>query len=53
VQVVIAFVVAWCLLVVAAIVAASSRRFAGWDTYLVAAAIVVGLAIVIAIVLAP
>jgi hypothetical protein len=30
-------------------VAASTRRFAGWDTYLVAAAIVVvGLAIVIA-----
>jgi hypothetical protein len=38
-----------CLFVVGAMVAASTRRFAGWDTYLVAAAIVVvGLAIVIA-----
>jgi hypothetical protein len=36
VKVVIAFVIAGCLLVVAAIVAASTRRFEGWDIYLVA-----------------
>jgi hypothetical protein len=53
VKIVIAFVIAWCLLVVAAIVAASTRRFEGWDIYLVTAAVVVGLAIVIAIALLP
>jgi hypothetical protein len=53
VKVVIAFVIAWCLLVVAAIVAASNRRFEGWDIYLVTAAVVVGLAIAIAIALLP
>jgi hypothetical protein len=45
--------VTFCLLAVAAIVAASTRRLEGWYLYLVAAAVVVGLAIVIAIVLAP
>jgi cyanate permease len=52
-EVVIAFVIAWCLLVVAAIVAASTRRFEGWDIYLLTAAVVVGLAIAIAIALLP
>jgi hypothetical protein len=40
-------------LVVAVIVAASTGRFEGWDIYLVTAAVVVGLAIVIAIALLP
>jgi hypothetical protein len=47
VKVVIAFVIAGCLLVVVAIVAASTRRFEGWDIYLVTAAVVVGLPIVL------
>jgi hypothetical protein len=45
----IALVVTWCLLAVAAIVAASIRRFEGWYMHLVAA----GLVIVVAIALAP
>ena len=49
----IAFVVTWCLLAVAAIVAASIRRFEGWYMHLVAAAVLVGLVIVVAIALAP
>jgi hypothetical protein len=48
-----ALAVTFWLLAVAAIVAASTGRFEGWDVYLVAAAIVVGLAIVIAIALLP
>jgi hypothetical protein len=43
--------VTFCLLAVAAIVAA--KRFEGRDVYLVAAAVVVGLAIAIAIALLP
>jgi hypothetical protein len=53
VKLVIALIIIWCLLVIAAIVAASTRRFDGWDIYLVAAAVVVGLAVVIAIALLP
>ena len=49
----IALVVTWCLLAVAAIVAASIRRFEGWYMHLVAAAVLVGLVIVVAIALAP
>jgi hypothetical protein len=49
----IVFVFTWCLLVVAAVVAAGTRRFEGWDIYLVVAVVVVGLAIVIAIALLP
>jgi hypothetical protein len=46
-------VVTWCLLAVAAIVAASIRRFEGWYMHLVAAAVLVGLVIVVATALAP
>jgi hypothetical protein len=53
VKALIALVVIWCFLVLAVIVAASTRRFQGWDIYLAIAAVVVGLAIVIAIVLLP
>jgi hypothetical protein len=49
----IVLVVTWCFLLVAAIVAASTRRFQGWDIYLTIAAVVVGLAIVIVIALLP
>ena len=41
--------IAWCLLVDAAMVAAGTRRFEAWDIYLAGAAVIVGLAIVIAI----
>ena len=49
----IALVVTWGLLAVAAILAASTRRFEGWCMYLVAAAVLVGLVIVVAIALTP
>jgi hypothetical protein len=49
----IALVVTWCLLAVAAIVASSARRFEGLYLYFVAAAVFVGLAIVVAIAMAP
>jgi hypothetical protein len=42
----IALVVTWCLLAVAAVVAASTQRFEGLYMYLVAAAVLVGLVIV-------
>jgi len=50
---VLALVVAWCLLAVAAIVTASMRRFERVYLYFVAAAVVVGFAVVVAIMLAP
>jgi hypothetical protein len=53
VKVLIAHVIAWCLLVAAAVAATSTRRFEQWDIYLAGAAVVVGLAIVVAIVLLP
>ena len=46
-------VIAWCLLAVAAIVTANTRRFERACMYFVAAGVAVGLAIVAAIVLAP
>lgn len=49
----IALVVTWCLLVVAAVVAASIQRFEGLYMYLVAAAVLIGLVIVAAIAMAP
>ena len=52
-EVLITFVLTWCGLVVAAIVAASTRRFQGWDMYLAIAAVLVGLAILFAIALLP
>jgi hypothetical protein len=48
-----ALVVTWCLLAVAAIVAASTRRFEGWYMYLLVGAVLVGLVIVVAIALTP
>jgi hypothetical protein len=42
-----------CLLVAAAVAATSTRRFEEWDIYLARAAVIVGLAIVVAIVLLP
>jgi hypothetical protein len=53
VKALIAFVIAWCLLVAAAVAATSTRRFEAWDIYLAGAAVIVGLAIVIAIALLP
>jgi hypothetical protein len=53
VRVLIILVIAWSLLVAGAMVAAGTRRFEAWDIYLAGAAVVVGLAIVIAIVLLP
>jgi len=38
-KVVIVFVIAWCFLTIAVIVAASTRRFAAWDIYLLIAAV--------------
>jgi flagellar biosynthesis protein FliR len=52
-KVFIALVLTWCLLAVAAVVAASTQRFEGLYMYLVAAAILVGLVIVAAIAMAP
>jgi hypothetical protein len=49
----IALVVTWCLLAVAAVVAANTQRFEGLYMYLVAAAVLVGLVIVAAIAMAP
>jgi hypothetical protein len=49
----IALVVTWFLLAVAAIVAVSTQRFEGWYMHLVAAAVFVGLVIVVAIALTP
>jgi hypothetical protein len=49
----IALVVTWCLLAVAAVVAASTQRFEGLYMYLVAAAVLLGLVIVAAIAMAP
>jgi flagellar biosynthesis protein FliR len=48
----IALVVTWCLLAVAAVVAASTKRFEGSYLYLVAAAVLIGLVIVAAIAMA-
>jgi hypothetical protein len=48
-----ALIVAWCLLVIAAIVTASVRRLEGACMYFVAASLAVGLAICVAIMLAP
>ena len=49
----IALVVTGCLLAVAAVVAASTKRFEGSYLYLVAAAVLIGLVIVAAIAMAP
>jgi hypothetical protein len=49
----IALVVTWCLLALAAILAASTQRFERWYMYLVAAAVLVGLVIAVAIALVP
>jgi hypothetical protein len=49
VTVLLALVVVWCLLVAAAVAATSTQRFAEWDIYLAGAAVIVGLAIIIAI----
>ena len=49
----IALVATWCLLAVAAIVAASIQRFENLYMYVLAAAVFVGLIIVAAIAMAP
>jgi hypothetical protein len=49
----IALVVTWCLLALAAILAAGTQRFERWHMYIVAAAVVVGLVITVAIALVP
>jgi hypothetical protein len=53
VKALIALVLIWCFLILAAIVAASTRRFQGWGIYLAMAAVAVGLAIAVVIVLLP
>jgi hypothetical protein len=50
---VLAFAALWALLNVAAVVAFSIRRLRGWSPYLVGAAVVAGLAAVIAIIRMP
>ena len=52
-KVFVALVVTWCLLALAAILAASTQRFERWYMYLVAAAVLVGLVIAVAIALVP
>jgi hypothetical protein len=49
----IALVVTWGLLGMAAILAASTKRFERWYMYLVAASVLVGLVIALAIALVP
>jgi hypothetical protein len=49
----VALVVTWCLLALAAILAASTKRFERWYLYLVAAVVLVGLVITVAIALVP
>jgi flagellar biosynthesis protein FliR len=49
----IALIVTWCLLALAAVVAASTQRFEGLYMYLMAADVLVGLVIVTAIAMAP
>jgi hypothetical protein len=49
----IALVLTWCLLALAAILAASTKRSERWYMYLVAAVVLVGLVIALAIVLVP
>ena len=49
----IALVATWCLLAVAAILAASTKRLERWYMYLVAASVLVGLVIAVAIALVP
>ena len=49
----IALVLTWCLLALAAILAASTHRFERWYMYLVAASVLVGLVIAVAIALVP
>jgi hypothetical protein len=49
----IALVLTWCLLALAAILAASTQRFKRWYMYLVAASVFVGLVIAVAIALMP
>ena len=49
----IALVLTWCLLALAAILAASTQRFERWYMYLVAASVFVGLVIAVAISLMP
>ena len=53
VEALIALLAAECLMGIAAIVAASTRRFADWYPYLVAAVVIVGLAVAVAIALLP
>jgi hypothetical protein len=53
VRVLIVLVIAWCLLVAAAMVAAGTRRFEAWDVYLAGAAVIIGLAIVMAVLMLP
>jgi hypothetical protein len=52
-QAFVAFVVTWCLLALAAILAASTQRFEQWYIYCVAAVVLVGVIIAVAIALVP
>ena len=49
----IALVLTWCLLALAAILAATAQRFERWYMYLLAASVLLGLVIAVAIALVP
>jgi hypothetical protein len=53
VRLLIVLVVGLCLLVAAAMVAAGTRRFEAWGIYLAGAAVIIGLAIVMAVLMLP
>jgi hypothetical protein len=53
VKVLIGAAVVWLLLVLAVIVAVSTNRFAAWDNYLIVAVVILGLAVVAAILMLP
>ena len=52
VKLVIGLALIWLLLLTGVIVSVSTKRFTGWDTYLLAALIIVGLAVAVAILIA-
>jgi hypothetical protein len=53
VKVLIGAAVVWLLLVLAVIVAVSTNRIAAWDIYLIFAIVILGLAVVVAILMLP
>lgn len=52
-KLVIGLVLIWLLLLAFVIVAVSTERFTGWDAYLLTALVIVGLAVALAVLIAP